>query len=94
MGDVGRFEDAICTCYYLTLKYKVFNSFFKLQKNYLKHWLVRIVLLILLPCTIYMSSFYIHFWILNRSGPDDAQMSSLFQAGLEGNSFVDNPIGM
>jgi dolichyl-phosphate-mannose-protein mannosyltransferase len=40
-----------------------------------------------------MLSFSIHFSILVYSGPGDAQMSSLFQAGLIGNSFSENPLG-
>jgi len=40
-----------------------------------------------------MASFKIHFLILNHSGPGDAQMSSLFQANLEGNDFARNPLG-
>lgn len=33
---------------------------------------------------VYMLSFVAHFYILENSGPGDAQMSSLFQAGLKG----------
>jgi dolichyl-phosphate-mannose-protein mannosyltransferase len=40
-----------------------------------------------------MLSFSIHFSILAYSGPGDAQMSSLFQAGLIGNDFAENPLG-
>ncbi|KAJ3119046.1 Protein O-mannosyltransferase 2 [Phlyctochytrium bullatum] len=60
--------------------------------NYLKHWFFRIVFLIALPIAIYILSFYLHFAILYRSGDGDAQMSSLFQAGLAGNNFYLNPI--
>lgn len=36
--------------------------------------------------------FVLHFGILNRSGPGDAQMSSLFQSRLIGNNFGENPL--
>lgn len=41
---------------------------------------------------IYVFNFKLHFLILNRSGPGDAQMSSLFQAHLHGNDFGRNPL--
>ncbi|KAF6750511.1 glycosyltransferase family 39 protein [Ephemerocybe angulata] len=41
-----------------------------------------------------MASFKIHLLILNHSGPGDSQMSSLFQANLEGNHFYKNPLGV
>ncbi|KAJ3051075.1 Protein O-mannosyltransferase 2, partial [Rhizoclosmatium hyalinum] len=63
-------------------------------RKYAYHWLVRIVLLIILPMAVYVSSFWIHFTILNRSGEGDAQMSSLFQANLIGNDFHNNPISI
>lgn len=47
----------------------------------------------MLPLMIYMFCFKLHFLILNRSGPGDAQMSSLFQAHLHGNDFGNNPLG-
>jgi len=49
-------------------------------------------MLIGMPLFIYMLSFKLHFIILNHSGPGDAQMSSLFQANLEGNDFSKNPL--
>lgn len=42
---------------------------------------------------VYMFSFYIHFLILENSGPGDAQMSSLFQANLRGTEVgKDSPL--
>jgi len=54
--------------------------------------LARISCLIVLPFAVYAACFKIHFIILNRSGPGDAQMSSLFQAHLVGNDFANSPL--
>ncbi|KAJ3333188.1 Protein O-mannosyltransferase 2, partial [Gonapodya sp. JEL0774] len=62
------------------------------MKKYLYHWIARIACLIVLPISVYMFSFKMHFFILNRSGTGDAQMSSLFQAGLRGIDFDQNPL--
>ena len=46
------------------------------------HFIFRVIGLIVIPLIVYLFSFYIHFLILENSGPGDAQMSSLFQANL------------
>ncbi|KAK8146114.1 Protein O-mannosyltransferase 2 [Beauveria asiatica] len=57
------------------------------------HVVTRVVGLIVVPFLIYMLSFALHFAILSKSGPGDAQMSSLFQANLEGtNVGKDSPL--
>lgn len=49
--------------------------------------------LIIIPALVYMFSFYLHFLILENSGPGDAQMSSLFQANLRGTDVgKDSPL--
>ncbi|KUL84819.1 hypothetical protein ZTR_07243 [Talaromyces verruculosus] len=49
-----------------------------------RHVVARVVCLIIVPLLVYMFSFYLHFLILENTGPGDAQMSSLFQANLKG----------
>lgn len=62
------------------------------KKMYVSHWLARMTCLILVPFSIYVFSFMLHFKLLYKSGPGDGQMSSLFQANLEGNSMTSNPL--
>jgi dolichyl-phosphate-mannose-protein mannosyltransferase len=54
------------------------------------HVAARVVGLIVIPFLVYLLSFALHFAILTRSGPGDAQMSSLFQANLEGSEIGRN----
>ncbi|QGA19288.1 hypothetical protein EYB26_006977 [Talaromyces marneffei] len=49
-----------------------------------RHVVARVICLIIVPLLVYMFSFYLHFLILENTGPGDAQMSSLFQANLKG----------
>lgn len=57
------------------------------------HVVARVVGLIIIPVLVYMFSFYVHFLVLERSGPGDAQMSSLFQANLKGSQVgKDSPL--
>lgn len=46
----------------------------------------------MLPLAVYLFCFVLHFAILNRSGTGDANMSSLFQAGLKGIDLDSNPL--
>ncbi|OGF64866.1 hypothetical protein A2661_03090 [Candidatus Giovannonibacteria bacterium RIFCSPHIGHO2_01_FULL_45_24] len=47
--------------------------------------------LILIPLAIYTSIFALHFYLLPKSGPGDAFMSSAFQKTLAGNMHQNNP---
>lgn len=60
------------------------------QVEFASHILSRVVGLIIVPILVYMFSFYIHFLVLENSGPGDAQMSSLFQANLRGTDVGKN----
>ena len=60
-------------------------------KTYVGHWLARIVCLIIFPILVFMLCFRIHFLLLYNSGPGDANMPSLFQAGLNGTDVGGGP---
>lgn len=59
--------------------------------KYLNHWFARIIALIVVPISIFMLSFKIHFDLLYKSGTGDANMSSLFQANLVGSGVGGGP---
>uniref|UniRef100_A0A669PLI3 Protein O-mannosyl-transferase 2 n=1 Tax=Phasianus colchicus TaxID=9054 RepID=A0A669PLI3_PHACC len=52
-----------------------------------KHFLARVLCLILLPLTLYVAMFAVHFAVLNKSGPGDGFFSSAFQSQLIGNNL-------
>ncbi|KAI9459456.1 glycosyltransferase family 39 protein [Lactarius psammicola] len=90
---VGLFVTALVGLYTIEDLWNKFGDLRMPARTQLRHWGARIACLIVLPILVYMISFKIHFLILNHSGPGDAQMSSLFQANLEGNDFARNPLG-
>ncbi len=52
-----------------------------------KHFVARVIALILLPATIYMAIFWVHFSILTNYTPDAASLSLEYQQGLHGGSL-------
>lgn len=60
-------------------------------KKYVFHWLARIFGLIVVPLFVFLLCFRIHFDLLYRTGPGDANMSSLFQANLVGSDVGIGP---
>ncbi|KAJ7716821.1 glycosyltransferase family 39 protein [Mycena maculata] len=89
---VGLFVTALVGLYTIEDLWEKFGDLKMSVRDQLKHWGARIACLIVLPILVFMASFKIHFMVLNQSGPGDAQMSSLFQANLEGNDFARNPL--
>lgn len=49
----------------------------------MKHFYARAFALIAVPITVYLFWFYVHFAILNESGPGDSFMSTRFQDTLK-----------
>ncbi|KAJ3197093.1 Protein O-mannosyltransferase 2 [Irineochytrium annulatum] len=89
---VGLFAIALVGFYTIADLWDMLGDLSMPPVVYAKHWVSRVVFLIIVPIAVYMFCFALHFWILNRSGPGDAQMSSLFQAGLQGNDYYTNPL--
>lgn len=57
-----------------------------------KHFLARVLCLIMIPIFVYLFWFAIHFKMLPNSGPGDGFFSSAFQSTLKGNSLYQNVV--
>ncbi|KJX96974.1 dolichyl-phosphate-mannose-protein mannosyltransferase [Zymoseptoria brevis] len=90
---VGMFGTALVGIYTIVDLWNKFGDL-KMPKWELgAHVVFRVVGLIVIPLIVYMFTFYLHFLILENSGPGDAQMSSLFQANLRGTEVgKDSPL--
>ncbi|KAJ3269778.1 Protein O-mannosyltransferase 2 [Terramyces sp. JEL0728] len=89
---VGLFSIALVGLHTIEDLWELYGNIRLPLRTQIIHWGSRVVCLIIVPILVYMFSFVLHFAILNHSGPGDAQMSSLFQAGLGGNDFSSNPL--
>ncbi|RXK40898.1 dolichyl-phosphate-mannose-protein mannosyltransferase [Tremella mesenterica] len=89
---VGMFVTALVGLYTIEDLWDKFGDLSMPLSTYIRHWVARIGCLMVLPFVVYAACFKIHFLILNRSGPGDAQMSSLFQAHLKGIDFSESPL--
>ncbi|KAH8178244.1 dolichyl-phosphate-mannose-protein mannosyltransferase domain-containing protein [Sarocladium implicatum] len=87
---VGLFVTALVGIYTIEDLWNKFGNTKMPLTTLAAHFVSRVVGLILVPFLIYLLSFALHFAILNKSGPGDAQMSSLFQANLKGTSVGKN----
>lgn len=72
--------------------YQLTSSEFPISiKNYLSHWISRIITLIFIPFVIYLACFKVHFAVLKKSGTGDGSISSLLQGSLEDNTLMNGP---
>lgn len=91
---VGFFVTALIGLYTIEDLWNLFGDLSLSKVDLLKHFFARVFGLIIVPVSIYVFSFWLHFAILIHSGSGDAQMSSLFQAHLIGNHFHENPLNV
>ncbi|KAI8325232.1 PMT-domain-containing protein [Martensiomyces pterosporus] len=89
---VGLLSVALVGLYTVNELYDIFGMPETRVSEYAMHWASRIAALIVVPLMIYLLCFRIHFALLYRSGPGDAEMDSLFQANLEGSTLKDQPL--
>ena len=89
---VGMFGTALCGLYTIHDLWDKFADTQMPKVTYTKHWIARGVSLIVVPFLVYASFFWVHFQVLENSGPGDAQMPSLFQANLRGSELKAAPL--
>ncbi|KAJ2158913.1 Protein O-mannosyltransferase 2 [Coemansia sp. RSA 552] len=89
---VGAFSVALVGLYTVYELYDMLGLPEMRVAEYAMHWASRAAALIAVPLAIYMLCFGAHFAVLSRSGPGDADMDSLFQAGLEGSGLKHQPL--
>ncbi|KAI9831248.1 MAG: hypothetical protein M1819_005176 [Sarea resinae] len=90
---VGAFCTALVGIYTIEDLWNKFGDYKMPKVDYASHVMARVFGLIVVPILVYMFSFWLHFQVLENSGPGDAQMSSLFQANLKGTEVgKDSPL--
>lgn len=60
--------------------------------EYFGHFISRVICLILIPISVYLSSYYVHIKLLPLSGSGDSFMTPEFQSTLIGNSMNSTPL--
>lgn len=89
--DGWSFATAMVGVYTITDLWIKFSDTRMSIKTYIAHWISRIAALIVVPILIFALCFKIHFILLSGTGPGDSNMSSLFQANLNGSDMKSGP---
>ncbi|KAF7289089.1 Glycosyltransferase family 39 protein [Mycena chlorophos] len=89
---IGLFVTSLVGLYTVEDLWSKFGDLQMPVRTHVKHWTARIFCLIIIPMIVFMASFKAHFMVLNESGPGDSQMSSLFQANLQGSELGTYPL--
>ncbi|CAD1811235.1 Dolichyl-phosphate-mannose--protein mannosyltransferase 2 [Candida parapsilosis] len=88
---VGLFVTTLIGIYTIVDLWNKLNDRSITWVRYGYHWASRIFGLIIIPISIFLLCFKVHFDLLYKSGPGDANMSSLFQANLLGSQVGGGP---
>ncbi len=88
---VGFFATVVVGIYTI---YDLFTKFIDdkmSRQTYFKHWVLRIINLVVLPVIIYVLTFRVHFLVLYKAGTGHSSMPSLFQVNLENHDIEASP---
>lgn len=88
---VGLFITIVVGLYTVLELFRLYYNKKITRSQYVRHWLVRIIDLIIIPVLIYLFCFKIHFALLYKSGTGDASTNTLFQINLEGTQIENSP---
>ncbi|KAI8621212.1 Dolichyl-phosphate-mannose-protein mannosyltransferase-domain-containing protein [Chytriomyces sp. MP71] len=65
------------------------DEMYKKPREFLQHFMARVLCLIILPISVYVAAFWVHFRTLPQTSPDAGYMSPEFQATLKGQKIVE-----
>ncbi|KAJ2013404.1 Protein O-mannosyltransferase 2 [Coemansia sp. RSA 922] len=88
---VGFFAIALVGLYTIHELYEMFCNVRLPVRDYAKHWVFRVMALLVTPLAIYMSCFVVHFWMLSRYDNSANFMPMGFQVRLRGNPLSRQP---
>ncbi|CCH59581.1 hypothetical protein TBLA_0B07650 [Henningerozyma blattae CBS 6284] len=88
---VGLFITVIVGLYTIGDLFLLFYQKSLSWTKYIKHWLIRIIDLIIIPFLIYLFCFKLHFALLYKSGTGDGSTNTLFQINLQNNKIELGP---
>ncbi|KAI9019294.1 Dolichyl-phosphate-mannose-protein mannosyltransferase-domain-containing protein [Phycomyces nitens] len=89
---VGLFVIATVGCSTIKDLWRILGDSGISKGKCISHFLARSLCLIIVPFTIYVTTFYIHFKLLPLSGEGDLHMSNTFRQTLVGNAIDETPV--
>lgn len=88
---VGLFVTSLVGIYTVSDLWLKFADSSVTWRRYAYHWMARIIALVIIPFSVFLLAFKVHFDLLYKTGTGDANMSSLFQANLLGSDVGGGP---
>ncbi|KAI7866959.1 Dolichyl-phosphate-mannose-protein mannosyltransferase-domain-containing protein [Spinellus fusiger] len=89
---VGLFVIATVGCSTVKDLWRLWGDLRVTSPTFLRHLAARSLCLIMVPCLLYTSLFFVHFQWLVYAGEGDMHMSTPFQQSLQGHEVPDTPV--